>query len=511
MKKLLNTIQIFAILTAGLPVFKQIYRLYYKISLKIIVKCFCGLPGIKSIYLKGSMATGKFVPGISDIDLLIVLNNMDASDEQVFLGKFWKRYALLKSFFPQLGHAEPFCEKEIDKDFLFDLFLNSSKFYKDLKSLKNVYGPYDLKFDELSSLVKEIPGPLSEAFFLFYDYIRLLLAFYEFDRSIHPDGYIKPLFRIIENYTHLAVSERNTHYQYRELLENIKLSKRVNKELVYDSFFDAIQLVNNGFRHYQACRISYRETQLKHSLYNFKPKTHAYVVKSMQPLVETAFGRPDNGIESILLSSVVGCNNSYMLFIILKDGLNIADFKYVAQSIKHRYLRAKSPAKKFFFVRISNRPVILTKNMLRVLPRINIHMSYFYLIKHATVLYGNDILREFPEISSINSLSISLFVSQLKDFLIYPTRNKAHIFDVCYGILPAIRLILDENIIATTPLEVYEEYRQKYAHETATEPLVRYHENFLVESNGSTSYDTKDTIEAYTFGKYCLKIIQNKY
>jgi hypothetical protein len=80
-----------------------------------------------------------------------------------------------------------------------------------------------------------------------------------------------------------------------------------------------------------------------------------------------------------------------------------------------------------------------------------------------------------------------------------------------YGALPAARLMLDKKIIATTPREVFEEYRQAYANEKETKMFMLYHERQMPNGNKLPSNEPESFRQAYIFGNHCLRTISNNY
>lgn len=492
-RKLKDAIQIFVVATNDLPVLKNIYRTLYQISVKIIVKYIKNFPEIKSIYLRGSMATGKFTPGISDIDLLIVLNDIDASAEQEFLGRFWKRYALIKIFFPQLGHIAIFCEHEIDKYLLFQIFVNFSKFYADLYSLRNIYGPYTLKLQDLNLFIKETPRDLLDIILLGDDYLKLIPGFYNLEFSINPKIYTKPLSRILHNPS----------------ADCFLLTNQIKEDFLLNSLFDAITIVDTQCRKKSYTQNTITKIALQNSRYSSRPATYDYVIKLTKPIAYDLFEKTKSCVESIVLSSEIGANYSYHFLIILKDGIDILTFKKNILLIKKFYERLNSPVKQYFTIGM-DWPILLTKNMLISLGAVTPRTGYFYLLKHGTVLCGKNIIECLPIINQIANLTIKLFASEAKCLFTAPRENIADLADISYGTLPAVRLMLDKKIIATTPQEVFEEYLNNYCGEIETNTFKKYY-NARALNPGKLPLNNKEIFkETYIFGKYCLTII-DKY
>jgi predicted nucleotidyltransferase len=109
-KKLAN----FTANTAQLPGFGLFYKAVYKAALIISAEVFY-FDRIKSIYLHRGIASGSWVPGLSDIDLHIVISELNFNEEFEVIKKFSSRYRMLKRFFPFLGEVLISRQDELSK------------------------------------------------------------------------------------------------------------------------------------------------------------------------------------------------------------------------------------------------------------------------------------------------------------------------------------------------------------------------------------------------------------
>jgi|GEM_PF-3280691 len=60
---------------------------------------------VRTIYLRRGGGRGEVVPGASDLDFFLVLEEMSAEQEMLFLKAFWNRFRYWKKFFPFLGET----------------------------------------------------------------------------------------------------------------------------------------------------------------------------------------------------------------------------------------------------------------------------------------------------------------------------------------------------------------------------------------------------------------------
>lgn len=87
------------------------FEIYYVLARNVFVSI-CGnvntameKPVIRSIYLRRGGGRGEAVPGASDLDFFLVLEEMNAEQEMEFLKEFWNRFRYWKKFFPFLGET----------------------------------------------------------------------------------------------------------------------------------------------------------------------------------------------------------------------------------------------------------------------------------------------------------------------------------------------------------------------------------------------------------------------
>ena len=93
--------------------FTHCNRWPYEGALYMFVRALRARPEIRSIYLRVPRQDA-WIPGLSDIDLTLVLQGgMSAEREYDLLTFFWRTYARLKCLFPMLGEVEILDEAEV--------------------------------------------------------------------------------------------------------------------------------------------------------------------------------------------------------------------------------------------------------------------------------------------------------------------------------------------------------------------------------------------------------------
>jgi len=77
---LLKLIRRFVLLTS-FPPFVQIYRLYYEIVTRMVLRIFKRYPAIRAVYLRRGGGKGEIIPVISDLDFAVIEQGMNKEDK----------------------------------------------------------------------------------------------------------------------------------------------------------------------------------------------------------------------------------------------------------------------------------------------------------------------------------------------------------------------------------------------------------------------------------------------
>jgi hypothetical protein len=112
-----------------------IYRLAVECFLHYVAR---SRPMVRSVYLRRSQNGQKWVPGLSDIDLTIVLDAPSSSEEQYrLLEDFWQAHSRLKSMFPMFGEVEVLAQNE------FGTWLANTSYGPGRRPWELIYGEAD--------------------------------------------------------------------------------------------------------------------------------------------------------------------------------------------------------------------------------------------------------------------------------------------------------------------------------------------------------------------------------
>ena len=87
----------------------------YSWAIRQFVKTCQHFPEIRSVYLRHALVQGQWTPGLSDIDLTVIIDRRVArAEEFAFLAAFWKRIGRLQGVFPMLGEIQILSEAHLD-------------------------------------------------------------------------------------------------------------------------------------------------------------------------------------------------------------------------------------------------------------------------------------------------------------------------------------------------------------------------------------------------------------
>ncbi len=90
-----------------IPPLRYMNKIPYFLAIRSLVSMCRKLSGLKSLYVRNSFAIGNWTPGVSDIDLtLIISEDLSTEEEYYFFQLFRNQYHKLKTFFPMLGEFE---------------------------------------------------------------------------------------------------------------------------------------------------------------------------------------------------------------------------------------------------------------------------------------------------------------------------------------------------------------------------------------------------------------------
>ncbi|OGS22117.1 MAG: hypothetical protein A3J83_03865 [Elusimicrobia bacterium RIFOXYA2_FULL_40_6] len=98
--------------TNSIKILNLIYKNIYKSGLNLFIKKIKNFSQIKSVYLRRGLTAKDWIPGSSDIDLFVLIEEQETKDEIIFLKAFWGIYNSIKKYFPFFGEVQIANERE---------------------------------------------------------------------------------------------------------------------------------------------------------------------------------------------------------------------------------------------------------------------------------------------------------------------------------------------------------------------------------------------------------------
>ena len=329
--------------------FSRLNRIPYYIALKFFIKECRKFSRIKSVYLRNSLAYDIWTPGLSDIDLTVIIESrMNADKEFIFLSSFWGSYARLQRWFPMLGEVDMLDDKQITDWTKFGIPGYESKYWKLLSGEGAVSSNYPVRPEGLARDALNYALKWYRDFFFREFYVNKGM-------SLELTRHARKILRYI-NYT-----EKENIAQIRQMLscDKEELLCRLMIELEKRAIF-----------------LLKKSPALKEarSTMDHAPEEE-YIVK---------LGSSWAAIESILLppSAFLRRSKTPTYLVILKDGLDLLSLKTCVSAI----LEA--------FKEHSQYPVIFSSSIFYYMCCIEDPYRYYEIVKETRVIYGRNLIAQ---------------------------------------------------------------------------------------------------------------------
>jgi len=99
--------------TTFFPGVSHLYRLYYLLAVRLLLLLVRTVPEISAVFVHRSFGAKDWLPGYSDIDLVITLVRLQPSHEITVLPGLWRKISLLRTVFPFIGTVQLITESEL--------------------------------------------------------------------------------------------------------------------------------------------------------------------------------------------------------------------------------------------------------------------------------------------------------------------------------------------------------------------------------------------------------------
>ncbi|MBL7086734.1 MAG: nucleotidyltransferase domain-containing protein [Candidatus Cloacimonetes bacterium] len=472
--------------------FKYLNRLAYIVVLKLAIIYLKKIPQIQSILLRGSMASGNYTPGLSDIDLMFIIRPLSVKDEINFLKLFWKRFKLLHAIFPLFAEIRVMNEEE------WKCICKWGSIIK-IAGSKVVWGKKikcDLNIDK-----RKIKLDFLMTAYYWYPHIHYIIL-------LHPNWWPLSVIkkRMFEKF--VLMSQSKLHFPQPDIKKDAnKLFPELLKDKNSDKVKKMIECVNLK-ENFDADILSFSIKYLSKLSRNFKNETHDNTSSSPWKLTKHKFEQETKEkvlqhvnsfvgvlskqastvIDSIILSSS-GCKNyDYKLYILMSEKIKTKNLKKLLEEFIEKINSKDNGLPSEFFVNF-NFPLFVTKDMFSTLYAFHKSpLEYFYFQKHMTVIQGSDNIKIESAPADLLKYSLLSYISRIlvdirRKFKSFRSKTPkinfiTNMIDYVTGIFPAAKLILDKGIITTTPKETLHEYCAHYDDEYK-KFLVSFYEQYV--------------------------------
>lgn len=468
--------------------FGILYKAIYLLALKMLVLYLQRKPEIETIYLKGSLALGEWMPGASDIDLIIIIKDISIEDEVCFLNKFWITMNFVSKFLPFFRNDAMILTT---KEFAEENFLQGYQKYfvgagitewkllvgKELRTFKETYPVFDIPISwHFSYWYREIFNHFYSQCYKKRDFLRpyykmllrILGPIYAYEIGKIPD----PNSAIFEHF-----QKKLEPYSYK-LIQELKDLEQKNywsnnpSEIVPFYLYCATKIIDAFYC--QLFESRYLETKTKFKVLTPKQEiTLDFHILDELKIFIKQLSTQSNSLKSIILipSNITGEYNTYL---ILKPDFEFSDFKLIINSVKEQL-------SKLSIKRISIH--IYTESSFIG----NIYFlgggsttDYYYVTSQAQTLFGKNIVEELKkpldELVPKKFTELAFWYKYINTKWLFKSKTITDLESWWFYELLDKRLIDEKSLVTLTPSQIKVEYIKNYGHEEETKWLTEPHD-----------------------------------
>jgi len=460
--------------TIHIGLFKFIYKILYSLYIYIFKKITKKLLDVKSIYLKWGLGSKEFIPGLSDLDMIVVINKKSVTKDFFQMKRYINFYFILKKILPFMGYILLLSEKEI----------NSWLTWGDIRAceLPFVYTPIYGKKMPIGRY-KYIPNKfkidcISQSYF--NNYARLLQLYIKNEFNASDKIMMRNILKFFSDtlkFCHYATEEKFIYYESRKVFLD---SFRSTDELLDFLIGEAIQAYNSkfSFNNHEfvpdalACLLVYIDKVCKLHCANLRSEGIPYndievkkiyidskyiskelnlFLSGLRNLVNNIPLKLSNYINRIFYSS------SY-LYIIIKDNIDIKEIRTFLEDFKNLF---------YNYSQYNNRlaVAVMTESIYSCIRHsLPFSMRYFsirYHRKKEEELYGDF------EKEGLSYWIKPILIEHVYYMRIALTQNNGlladeHLPSFCFDLLPRLLLAMGKDCIPNTPEGTEAEFRKHY-------------------------------------------------
>jgi len=365
--------------------FSRLNKIPYILAIRVFTRVCRRFPEITSVYLRHPLVEGNWTPGLSDIDLGIIIDSKLTSDEEFsFLHSFWKEFKTMKKFFPMAGEIEILNDDQIESWLKFGLEGYNARNWVLLHGGEAInrecaVNPQKVAIDSLHTA------------------IRFYLGYFQ-DKLNQNQGSQYLVLRDLKRITskilrclnYPDVGQSGNQIPVERLEDKTDMIGCTLKELE-EGITNVLPLNNeassaNNDQEWLADISSHNRVFFEHQAFDIGEIASCH-----------------EAIQSIML------NLHKTIFIVVKDGLNPSAMKHCINGIRRVFARA------------DRMPVIVSESIFNYMLRYYNPFQYTDFVSYRTVVHGKDLLAEIPP--PVESSFIHCLMSQTSSSLTFPRRR----------------------------------------------------------------------------------------
>lgn len=509
-KKIIDYIRYFVLKTGTFGFLNKFYLLFYRISLIFIVRGLRKLKTIKAIYLEGSLIQEKsrLKAGSTDIDLIIITEELSIKDELEFIYAYIKKCVNLKKFFPFLKDYNALNESTLRIHSYAKIlgpyhFKKYDRLYKTISgSTSRDHSPKKLNFalesypiDDLFILARTTLRPINE------DLYNASTENWAYTRNA-----VINIERVIE-YINKNIPYFKSQNLTNELKNKIKLITNKNFFIYSTDFTFFISLINDFYALLEECLTHLMTTtqrlnapvdkEISLTRQNLPNRNLAYIAERMRDCFTPIYSSKTNVLHNISIFPDYNYSYRYIPYIIFSSSLDPKTIRNIYAGFK----KINIPPLQFDR---NVKPVILTKNIFylykKYIESYRGPLDIFLFNKLIYNIAGDVLNTGLGEETIDNLLNTKLYGNISKvdynyligshnifEQLMEHLKNKNLLeikktTDYLLGATTSHRLAVEKGIVISSPLETFTEYMVHYPNEG----LTGWYESFYHKL-----YDTK--------------------
>jgi hypothetical protein len=415
--------------------FKILNKLPYRFAMIKFVQLCKRFPEIHAVYLRHSLVYENWEPGLSDVDLTVVMyDGQELLQEFHVLQSFWKDFRRLRKWLPMLADLNIMTSSQVEA------WTGCTILGYEARDWKKIYGTECSRKSYTGSPAERFRDALNHAF-VFYQWTLLPLFYNPVDK-----GFLarQRLLRVANK-----IIRYGTRYQ---------TSDRVIPGFCDDSMYDTVMI---------ACVLYNLDCCLKS--YNFdddgSPNVNSLFPSCHEAKKVLTNHQIENSLQEILPFILTIYRENGHDFVILKDDLTLSELEHSIRVIRNSA------------VDCLNSPVILTISMFKYILAYYSPDLYASLRWKREILLGKDSLYHLSE-PSLDSFTRQLFAglgnalnfAQGETFFTANGSNDDFMADLIRAItqLLKLRLYFDKGIIRIYKRQWYEELVKYYPDDFGT-------------------------------------------